>query len=318
VPARLAARGDRPSLTTLGAVRLLSLLVLTGAFVASAEDVQFGRPDPGLINLRGRLVFLPEGTPALPPDLDKLPTEAVIYGDRLDVSPRNFAKGFPGVSQRVEWFALVFEGTFTLDVAGIYGWRLHSDDGSKLWIDDALVIDHDGLHPPSSKAGALELQQGVHRLRVAYFQGPAKQVALQLFVTPPMQNERVFVVTDFARQLTTVFQRLGATPTPQGITVKLETSKLFLAGKSELSPAAREVLDDVASALKSAPGAVVNVSGLTQPGATENSKPALAEARATAITRALKTRDTGGARFEDKGWGGEARETAQVEVRFSP
>ncbi len=87
--------------------------------------------------------------------------------------------------------ALVFEGQFTLDWAGLYAWRLVADDGAKLWIDGVEVIDLDGLHPPQSKAGSLDLQ---------------------LFVAPPGQKERVFVRGDFAQQLITLPGRLGSRP----------------------------------------------------------------------------------------------------------
>ena len=41
----------------------------------------------------------------------------------------------------------------TVPTAGTYTFRLTSDDGSELLIDDALVIDHDGLHGADDKDG---------------------------------------------------------------------------------------------------------------------------------------------------------------------
>ncbi len=66
-------------------------------------------------------------------------------------------------------FAFVFEGY--LDIAATAGYRffLRSDDGSRLYIDDELVIDHDGLHSAVSRYGSLLLEKGKHRIRIEYF-----------------------------------------------------------------------------------------------------------------------------------------------------
>lgn len=53
--------------------------------------------------------------------------------------------------------------------AGNYEFRLTSDDGSRLVIDDAEVIDNDGLHGAESKEGTVALEAGFHDLRVEYF-----------------------------------------------------------------------------------------------------------------------------------------------------
>ncbi|MFT3711818.1 MAG: PA14 domain-containing protein [Archangium sp.] len=243
-----------------------TLLLLT--LLAVGDDAKFGKQTPGLVNLKGTLYYLPVGTKALPTSFEKLTQQGVLFTDRLDVPDRSFTLGFPGVSERTEWFALVFEGQFTTETAGKYDWRLVSDDGSKLWIDDAVVIDLDGQHAPLSKRGNVELKAGTHSIRVAYFQGPATQVALQLFVTPPFQKERVFVVTDFARQVSAAFQRLGASAGNEGIRVKLDTAKLESSA----------MLDDVAQTLRSVPGATINVQGLTAP-------------QLEALKRELKARD---------------------------
>ncbi|WP_162052223.1 PA14 domain-containing protein [Pontibacter pamirensis] len=49
--------------------------------------------------------------------------------------------------------------------------RLVSDDGSRLFIDDKLVIDHGGNHAMEPKDGEIILKPGKHPFRVEYFQG---------------------------------------------------------------------------------------------------------------------------------------------------
>lgn len=58
----------------------------------------------------------------------------------------------------------------TITTPGTYMFRLTSDDGSELVIDDQQVIDHDGLHGPTAKDGSITLTAGVHALRVNYFE----------------------------------------------------------------------------------------------------------------------------------------------------
>ena len=71
---------------------------------------------------------------------------------------------------------------------GTYTFRLTSDDGSKLYIDDQLVIDHDGLHAAEPKDGAVSLTAGYHSLRIEYFEAGGEQV-LQLGWLPPGASE---------------------------------------------------------------------------------------------------------------------------------
>lgn len=58
----------------------------------------------------------------------------------------------------------------TVEQAGTYMFQLTSDDGSELIIGDQLVVDHDGLHGATSKEGSVTLTEGVHALRVNYFE----------------------------------------------------------------------------------------------------------------------------------------------------
>ncbi|MEV1072307.1 ricin-type beta-trefoil lectin domain protein [Micromonospora parva] len=72
-------------------------------------------------------------------------------------------------------------GNITTTQAGSYTFRLSSDDGSKLSIDNAVVINHDGLHgatPP--KEGTVTLTAGLHPLRIDHFErGGGQQITLE-------------------------------------------------------------------------------------------------------------------------------------------
>lgn len=71
--------------------------------------------------------------------------------------------------QQDQHFALQFKGFITVPERGIYRFYLTSDDGSRLWIHDDLVVDHDGLHGMVEKRGSVALQAGMHPFRLAYF-----------------------------------------------------------------------------------------------------------------------------------------------------
>ena len=70
---------------------------------------------------------------------------------------------------RDEHFAFVFDGVVSVPQDGIYTFKLTSDDGSRLYIDDKRVVDNDGLHGMETKQGVAPLAAGYHRVRVEYF-----------------------------------------------------------------------------------------------------------------------------------------------------
>ncbi len=112
--------------------------------------------------------------------------------DEINVPLQRFDSGFPGFEDLTEYFAVDIAGVFQVPDSGIYRFRLKSDDGSQLFIDRQLVIDHDGVHGAISKRGEIELNAGRHGIRVWYFQAMKFELALQLFVTPPGGAERLF------------------------------------------------------------------------------------------------------------------------------
>ncbi|NQU52540.1 MAG: family 78 glycoside hydrolase catalytic domain, partial [Bacteroidetes bacterium] len=68
-------------------------------------------------------------------------------------------------------FGLVFTGNIKIEAEGEYVFYLMSNDGSKLFINDKLVIEHDGLHgADSEKSGKIYITKGIHPLKLEYFQ----------------------------------------------------------------------------------------------------------------------------------------------------
>ncbi len=81
-------------------------------------------------------------------------------------------------------FAAQVLGNVNIATAGDYTFRLISDDGSRLKIDDATVINHDGLHAATEKDGTVNLTTGYHSLKIDYFERDANQRLTLQWKTP--------------------------------------------------------------------------------------------------------------------------------------
>jgi hypothetical protein len=147
-------------------------------------------PEPPVGRLRGAVYPVPLETRRLPA-FDALPRAGTICLDRLAVTERRGYPGFPGLPDRFEWFGVDLQGVFVVDTPGLYYFRLTSDDGSRLYIDGALVIDNDGYHATRAADGAVGLTAGPHAIHVPYWQGPGP-VALTLEVARPGADYAVF------------------------------------------------------------------------------------------------------------------------------
>jgi hypothetical protein len=147
--------------------------------------------------LKGEIYHLPPGTDTLAV-LGRLTPVGVIYTTNLNVPPQDFLLGFPGVTDRFEWFAIDYTGKFWIERPGIYRFRLLSDDGAMLYIDGQLIADNDGTHAAESRRGSVWLERGAHNIRVPYYQGPRETVALRLEVAGPGEEmPRVFSTDEF-------------------------------------------------------------------------------------------------------------------------
>ena len=158
------------------------------------------------------------------------------------------------------------------------------DLGSRLWIDDKAVIDNDGRHA----------------IRVWFCQGPATELALQLFVKPAGGEEKIFAMNDYAAGA----GKVSAEATPEGIRVRMDAAILFDTAKFNLKPAAREAIQAVSELIAGYPTATVAVLGFTDAVGDDAYNLKLSEDRALSVKNALvATGPSKGVVFETKGFG---------------
>ncbi len=179
------------------AILFAALFACSCAFAQDEPTPVFGTTVVIPSGLRGLVYHIHRYSKELPNFTKMKPAGPPIYTSSLNLPPQSFEQGFPGVTKRFEWFAIDYTGRFWISAPGLYRFSLLSDDGSKLYIDDQLVIDNDGVHAPEEKDGVVELAGGVHAIRVSYFQGPKYYVALVLRVAGPGEELRVFSTDEF-------------------------------------------------------------------------------------------------------------------------
>ncbi|MEM1214788.1 MAG: family 16 glycoside hydrolase [Bacteroidota bacterium] len=89
---------------------------------------------------------------------------------------------FSGILPEINFYAAdfgVLEENFALEVTGYlripktsnYTFRLTSDDGSRMYIDNQVVIDNDSFHGDIAIDGEVVLAEGFHPVRILFFQG---------------------------------------------------------------------------------------------------------------------------------------------------
>ncbi|KQV50767.1 hypothetical protein ASC95_15585 [Pelomonas sp. Root1217] len=88
-------------------------------------------------------------------------------------------------------FACLIEGYIEIQKAGYYIFALDSDDGSKLYLGENLLISYDGLHGDGSpKTYLIPLEKGFYPIRMEYFQKAGGAHLKLQYVVPGEEKPR--------------------------------------------------------------------------------------------------------------------------------
>jgi len=171
-------------------INILSCFLLLAATYTQARASTNGVIDaaevptlePGVLpGLLGQAYIVPVDTTKIPDFSLMTPFQTFVLAN-VAVPAQSSSSGFPNVANVSEWYGIRLDGRLFVPENGFFEFLLTADDGAILYIDGAKVIDHDGIHPPTTKVSPfLYLSRGYHTIRIDYFQGPHDQMALQLY-----------------------------------------------------------------------------------------------------------------------------------------
>jgi hypothetical protein len=139
-------------------------LLLLAACLAAGTTAAESALQPGLT---GRYYQMTNGLQ----DFPTIPTDKKPDVERVD-KQINFAatrEAFPG-TKLMDNFYVVWTGKIRIPADGAYTFFLESDDGSRLFIDGAQVVDDGGLHEMLESMGKVELKAGDHVIKVEFFE----------------------------------------------------------------------------------------------------------------------------------------------------
>jgi predicted esterase len=110
------------------------------------------------------------------PDFSSLTPQSTGTVNNFSITPRtqsdNIGFSYSGT--------IYLPNSATNGTPGQYTFYLTSDDGSKLWINNTLVIDHDGIHGATEKGGSITLAPGYYPIKVDYFEKTGSSEKLEV------------------------------------------------------------------------------------------------------------------------------------------
>lgn len=96
----------------------------------------------------------------------------------------------PGTTLPVDGFSVRWTGYVQAPTAGAYRFTTSADNGTRLYIDGSLVVDHWTLEPEISVSGTIDLTAGDHRVSLEYSDA-GSTAAVHLRWAPPGSGETV-------------------------------------------------------------------------------------------------------------------------------
>ncbi|MFC1553671.1 chitobiase/beta-hexosaminidase C-terminal domain-containing protein [candidate division KSB1 bacterium] len=115
------------------------------------------------------------------PDFSQLSATSVKKALKFDLSS----------AERENEFALKFEGYLDIPVTGVYTLYVSSDDGTRFFLGDQMLIDNDGIHGMRENHYIIALEKGKHPLTLLYFQGSRGKGLLVSYEGPGIEKQEI-------------------------------------------------------------------------------------------------------------------------------
>ena len=177
-------------------------------------------------------------------------------------------------------FSVTWDGYLLVTGSDTYTFSLTSDDASKLWIDEGLVIDHSGTSPYAPVNGTLALTPGYHHIVVKMYQQYSTAVARLQYSssTMPLQQVTAWHTSGIVTPPGISTVNYGATPTyaitpnpgyhvadvlVNGTSVGAVTSYVFPSVNSDKTISATFAINTYTIAASSGANGVVTPAGTT-------------------------------------------------------
>ncbi len=95
------------------------------------------------------------------------------------------------VASQPEYYGLIFSGYVEVPGDGIYTFSTKSNDGSRLYVHDRMVVNNDGMHWPKEEYGSIALAKGVHPLRLEFFQAGGGSFLAVFWQGPDLEKQEL-------------------------------------------------------------------------------------------------------------------------------
>ena len=96
-----------------------------------------------------------------------------------------------GPKERNANMAFVYTGLIRIEKAGKYTFSTKTDDGSALYIGGRKVVDNDGVHGGQERGGDIDLTEGLHPIKVIYFNVGGPYVFAVYYKGPGIKKQNV-------------------------------------------------------------------------------------------------------------------------------
>jgi hypothetical protein len=93
--------------------------------------------------------------------------------------------------EKEQFFAFDYEGFIDIPKDGLYTFYLATNDGGRLYIDDRVIINNDGLHPLAEVYKPIALKAGLHPISVKYFQEGGSNGLVVSWQGPGIEKEEI-------------------------------------------------------------------------------------------------------------------------------